>query len=109
MCNKMDVTNGSLLDEHIHAHDFKDHHDHFTNVSPQTDWKVCLEHAEKIGLGTRNYELIKVQYYVKKSIDFNKPILFNETYLSFENQCSNNTCDYRNQCWNPRCRQSIFI
>ncbi|RHO28916.1 DUF362 domain-containing protein [Amedibacterium intestinale] len=61
MCNKMDVTNGSLLDEHIHAHDFKDHHDHFTNVSPQTDWKVCLEHAEKIGLGTRNYELIKVQ------------------------------------------------
>lgn len=34
--------------------------DHFTNVSPDTDWKVCLEHAEKLGLGTREYELVKI-------------------------------------------------
>ena len=35
-------------------------HDHFHNVHPDTNWQVCLEHAEKIGLGTRTYELIKV-------------------------------------------------
>lgn len=60
-CNKMDVQCGSLLDEHIHAHDFVDHHDHFTNTSPNTNWKVCLEHAQKIGLGIRDYELIEVK------------------------------------------------
>ncbi|MGI6175875.1 MAG: DUF362 domain-containing protein [Christensenellales bacterium] len=35
--------------------------DHFTNTSPVTDWTSCLEHAEKIGLGVRAYELIKVK------------------------------------------------
>ena len=27
---------------------------------PDTDWKVCVEHAEKLGLGSRQYELIKI-------------------------------------------------
>jgi uncharacterized Fe-S center protein len=27
---------------------------------PNTDWKTCVEHAEKIGIGTRQYELITV-------------------------------------------------
>ena len=27
---------------------------------PDTDWRVCLEHAEKLGLGTRSYQLIKI-------------------------------------------------
>ena len=27
---------------------------------PDTNWKTCVEHAEKLGLGTRNYELIKI-------------------------------------------------
>ena len=36
------------------------HHDHFTDVSPTTDWRSCLAHAEKIGLGTREYELVKI-------------------------------------------------
>lgn len=35
-------------------------HDHFHNVHPDTNWQVCLEHAEKIGLGTRAYELIEL-------------------------------------------------
>jgi len=35
--------------------------DHFTNVSPDTDWEVCLEHAEKIGVGSRGYELITIK------------------------------------------------
>ena len=59
-CNKMPVMPGSLLDDEMHAEHFCDHHDHFSNTSPETNWKVCLEHAEKIGLGSRKYELIKV-------------------------------------------------
>ena len=59
-CNKMPVIPGSLLDDHMHAEGACDHHDHFTNVSPNTNWKTCMEHAEKIGLGSRDYELITV-------------------------------------------------
>ena len=34
-------------------------HDHFTMTTPDSEWQTCLEHAEKIGLGTRKYKLIK--------------------------------------------------
>jgi uncharacterized Fe-S center protein len=34
--------------------------DKFTHLHPNADWRVGLEHAEKIGLGTTKYELIKV-------------------------------------------------
>ena len=37
------------------------HHDHFTDVFPSTDWHSCLEHGEKIGLGTCEYELVTVK------------------------------------------------
>lgn len=60
-CNKMDVQCGSLLDDLMHKHDFVDHHDHFKNTSPNTNWEVCLDHSEKIGIGTREYELIEVK------------------------------------------------
>lgn len=44
------------------AADIGDCHDqdHFHCIHPDTDWMSCLEHAEKIGLGTREYELIKI-------------------------------------------------
>lgn len=54
--NKQPSIKNSLLDKHGHTH-----HDHFTDVSPETNWKSCLEHAEKIGLGTREYELIEIK------------------------------------------------
>ena len=59
-CLKQEPIPGSLLDERMHAEDFVDHHDHFVNTTPESEWESCLEHAEKIGLGTRKYELIKV-------------------------------------------------
>ena len=34
--------------------------DPFKAVHPETDWESCLIHAEKIGLGSREYELVKV-------------------------------------------------
>ena len=29
-------------------------------MHPDTNWQAGLEHAEKIGLGTRNYELVRI-------------------------------------------------
>ena len=43
-------------DEHAKAHV----HDHFQRLHPDTNWRSCLEHGEKIGIGTRDYELIKI-------------------------------------------------
>lgn len=34
--------------------------DHFSCVSPETNWRVCMDHAKKIGIGTDEYELIRV-------------------------------------------------
>lgn len=50
----------SQLGDNISSPDFVDHHDHFVNSTPESEWKTCLAHAEKIGLGTRQYELIKM-------------------------------------------------
>ena len=35
-------------------------HDHFHRMHPETSWMSCIEHGEKLGLGTRDYELIKI-------------------------------------------------
>ncbi|MCD8223569.1 MAG: DUF362 domain-containing protein [Clostridiales bacterium] len=49
---------GSQLARHLADPDFPDHHDHFTNSTPESEWRSCLEHAQKVGLGNREYELI---------------------------------------------------
>lgn len=43
--------------EHGHSHD----NDHFHMTHPDTDWPSCLEHAEKLGIGTQDYELITIE------------------------------------------------
>ena len=50
----------SQLSDNLHQPHFIDHHDHFVNSTPESEWRSCLSHAEKIGLGTRAYELIKI-------------------------------------------------
>ena len=59
-CNAQSPMPGSLLDEHLHDHSLGDHHDHFTNTTPESEWQTCLAHAQKIGLGSREYELIQI-------------------------------------------------
>ncbi len=34
--------------------------DYFGRISPDTNWRACIEHAVKIGLGNSDYELIRV-------------------------------------------------
>ena len=60
-CNRMPVLPGSQLYENLHREGACDLHDHFCNSAPDTNWKSCVEHGEKIGLGTRSYELVTVR------------------------------------------------
>ncbi len=60
-CLKQEPLPNTMLTEQMEKEDFCDHHDHFENVTPNAEYKTCLEHAEKIGLGSRQYELITVK------------------------------------------------
>ena len=60
-CLKAEPLPNSLLGDHMHEEGFHDRHDHFLNTTPEAEWETQLIHGEKIGLGTRNYELIKVK------------------------------------------------
>ena len=51
----------SQLSDHMAEKGFVDHHDHFKNSTPESEWRSCLAHAEKIGLGSREYELVVVK------------------------------------------------
>lgn len=59
MCIKAPVIEGSELDVNIKSHKHE-HCDHFTMVHPDTEWETCLKHSEEIGIGTREYELIRI-------------------------------------------------
>lgn len=48
----------SQLSDHLAEKGWENHQDHFLDSNPRVDWKTTLEHAEKIGLGTRDYELV---------------------------------------------------
>lgn len=61
LCLKADPLPNSQLTDRLsdpHAHT---HNDPFKDVHPNTSWRECLEHAEKIGLGTRDYELVRMK------------------------------------------------
>ncbi|MDR1600991.1 MAG: DUF362 domain-containing protein [Tannerella sp.] len=47
-----------LTDRHPHEH--LENADKFRLVHPDTNWAAGLDHAVKIGLGTRNYKLIEI-------------------------------------------------
>ena len=60
-CLKQTPLLGSQLTDEMESSHFCDHHDHFDNTNPNAEYKTCLEHAEKIGLGSRKYELVYVK------------------------------------------------
>ena len=53
--NKAPVVRGSMLDEL-----WRKEGDHFTSVHPDTNWRVSMDHAEKLGIGSKNYEITEV-------------------------------------------------
>ncbi|MCI9493761.1 MAG: DUF362 domain-containing protein [Lachnospiraceae bacterium] len=58
-CNRQPVIAGSVLHENK-QHGHGEGHDHFHMTHPDTNWKSCVEHAEKIGIGSQEYELVEV-------------------------------------------------
>ncbi|MDR2564153.1 MAG: DUF362 domain-containing protein [Prevotellaceae bacterium] len=58
LVNKAPVIANSCLGEHQHNN--LPHDDKFNAMHPNTHWQTGLEHAEKIGLGQQEYELISV-------------------------------------------------
>ena len=58
--NRQPVMAGSRLDDYLKDECNCDYKDHFTNSMPATNWVSALEHAEKLGIGTREYELIEI-------------------------------------------------
>ncbi len=58
LVNQAAASKGSCLENHPHG-DLQGE-DKFHLLHPNTDWKVGLEHGEKIGLGTTDYELVVV-------------------------------------------------
>lgn len=60
LCNQATPVESSVLGKNIaHAHEHHEEcdHDHFHMTHPDTEWKSCIEHAVKIGLGTNEYDL----------------------------------------------------
>lgn len=61
LCNKEKPTANGQISKHLEKFGETDHnHEHFHINHPDTDWKSCLEHSEKIGLGSRDYDLIEI-------------------------------------------------
>lgn len=61
LCNKQPVLQGSVLSEQVHKHEECDcHKDHFHMTHPDTNWKSCVAHGVKIGLGIDQYELVEI-------------------------------------------------
>lgn len=58
LCQQATPIRNSQLGDHMAEEHFHDHGDVFLNSNPNTRWRETLEHAEKIGVGTRDYELI---------------------------------------------------
>lgn len=65
LCNKQPVLPDSVLAENMEkakpVHNHKDcGQDYFYYNHPDTNWRSCIEHAVKLGLGTDQYELIEI-------------------------------------------------
>ena len=59
LVNAAEPLPGSQLAKNLSKGEFAKEHDHFKVTTPDSDWKTCLEHAEKIGLGMRTYKVVK--------------------------------------------------
>ncbi|MCR5452459.1 MAG: DUF362 domain-containing protein [Lachnospiraceae bacterium] len=57
-CQKKDPMPNSQLSDNLAVPDWNFHRDHWKDSNPNVKWEETLAHAEKIGLGTREYELI---------------------------------------------------
>ena len=60
LCMAAEPIRNSQLGDHLAREHWHHHHDPFLDNHPNTSWRETLAHAEKIGLGTREYDLIRI-------------------------------------------------
>ena len=60
-CMKAEPLPNSQLADNLAKPDWHHHHDHFLDSNPNVKWKETLEHAEKLGMGSREYELVTLK------------------------------------------------
>jgi len=60
-CLKNKPLPNSFLSDNMLKEDFVDNNDHFINSHPDSEYRCGLAHAEKIGLGSREYEIVTVK------------------------------------------------
>ncbi len=61
MANQAPVISDSYLAEQLKNRDCAQGEcDHFRIAHPETNWMSCVDHAEKLGIGTKQYELIEI-------------------------------------------------
>jgi hypothetical protein len=61
LCQKAEPIRNSQLGDNMADEHFHDHGDVWHNNNPNVSWAETLEQAEKIGVGTRDYELITMK------------------------------------------------
>ena len=61
MCLKAEPMPNSQLSDNLAKPDWEHHHDNFLDSNPNVKWKETLEHAEKLGMGSREYELVTLK------------------------------------------------
>ena len=59
-CQKATPMPNSQLGDNLAKPDWNFHYDHFKDSNPNVRWEETLAHAEKLGIGSREYELIKM-------------------------------------------------
>ena len=60
-CQKAQPLPNSQLADNLANPELECHHDHFIDNNPHVNWEETLVHAQKIGMGTREYELVVVK------------------------------------------------
>ena len=60
-CQKEAPIKNSQLSDNLARPDWNFHHDHWLDSNPNVRWEETLIHGEKIGLGSREYELVTMK------------------------------------------------
>ncbi|WP_130837979.1 DUF362 domain-containing protein [Lachnoclostridium sp. Marseille-P6806] len=61
LCQAAEPMPNSQLSDNLARAGAEHHHDHFKDSNPNVSWKETLEHAEKLGIGSREYELVTLR------------------------------------------------
>ncbi|MDF2500087.1 MAG: hypothetical protein K0Q77_801 [Anaerosporomusa subterranea] len=60
MANRAQALPDSQLGDQLRKQDCSACQDHFQANHPETNWMSCIEHAQRIGIGQKAYELIEI-------------------------------------------------